>query len=153
MLHALTFSIIEHLRNQIPESTAVVWMYDGVTLTDKVKPFLTVEQMTSDNDLIVAGRMDYEEIYRYQVGLRAKSASERSRLSETVRNVLRQTNIPFYDTRGASPVLAGFFVCDVGNAVPIPVDSTEDETNKHRVYFDVEVSVYRRNSDGLEFTQ
>jgi len=153
MLHALTWSLIEHLRNQVPEANDVVWVYDGVSLTGRTKPFLTVEQMTGNSESIAAGRLDYEDIFRFQVGLRSRNIGERSRLTDVVKDVLRQPNIPLYDTRIFPPTEEGVFVCDVKRVVPIQAETTEDETNRHRVYFDVEVTVYRRNADGLNFNQ
>ena len=152
MLHALTYSIIKHLDTQVTELTEVVWMYDGVSLTGRVKPFSTVEQMPEASDDIAAGRTDFEEVYRFQIGLHANSVSERSKISEKVKSALRQTNITFYDTTGPTPVSAGFFVCDVNAVTPIPVEDSADNTNKHRVYFDVGVTIYRGNND-VTFTQ
>jgi hypothetical protein len=153
MLHALTYSIIDHLKTQVPELSEVVWMYDGVSLTNRVKPFSTIEQMQSNSLLLNAGRTDYEETFRFQVGLFGRSISERSTLSETIKSVLRQPNIPFLNTSVNPATVAGVFVCDVLAVTPMPVDDVADETNKHRVYFDVEVNVYRVNADGINFTQ
>lgn len=152
MLHAITFSIIKHLDTQVTELTEVVWMYDGISLTGKVKPFSTVEQMAEESELLAAGRTDFDETYRFQIGLHANSVSQRSTLSEKVKTALRQPNITFYDTSGPAPVSAGFFVCDVNAVTPIPVEDSADNTNKHRVYFDVEVTIYRSNGDEV-FTQ
>jgi hypothetical protein len=153
MQHAITYSIVKHIDNQMPEANDVLWIYDGVTLTNRVKPFVTVEQMPTSTQVIAAERRDFVETYRFQVGLFTRSGSERSKLSEVLKSILRQSNIPFYDTRGTSPIEAGFFVCDVLAVTPIPVESASDETNKHRVYLDVEVEVYRSNANNLTFTQ
>lgn len=152
MLHAITYSIIEHLRNQVPEATSVIWMRDGVKLTGEVKPFLTVEQMPTGNELLAAGRRDYSEIYRFQVGLRARNISERSLLTDVVLNVLRQPNIPLLDTRQFPSPEIGVFVCDVTSVTPITSDDISDETNYHRVYFDVAVEIQRVNGE-YKFTQ
>lgn len=152
MLHALTYSIINHLDTQVTELTEVVWMRDGIKLSGKTKPFSTVEQMPEASENLAAGRADFEEVYRFQIGLHANSASERSKLSDKVKTSLRNS-IPFYDTSGSAPVSAGFFICDVNSVSPIPVEDSADNTNKHRVYFDVSVTVYRRNDDGITFTQ
>jgi hypothetical protein len=153
MLHALTYSIINHIKTQVPEFTEVVWVHDGVSLTDRVKPFGIIEQMPESNTLLSAGRQDYEQTFRFQIGVFARNISERSRLSDTVKSILSQPNIPFLDTRVFPSPEIGVFVCDVIAVTPIPVEDISSETNTHRVYLDVEVVAYRRNGDGLTFTQ
>lgn len=156
MNHALTFSLISHLRTQVPEvSNRVMWIYDGVTLSDTEKPFLSMESITSpQNAVIAAGRTDYSERYTWQVGVRARSMAERERLIETVISALRQRNIEFIDTRTNPPTASTqVFVVDVIRAVPMPSDDASNDTDKHRAYIDVECEIYRVNSDGLNFTQ
>lgn len=152
MIHSLTYSIIAHLETQVTELTDVVWIYDDISLTSKVKPFGTVEQMQANTNVIAKEREYYETTYRFQVGLHAKSISERSKLQERVKIALLQSNIPYLDTSGPSPIADGFFYCDVNSEVPIPVESATDETNKHRVYFDVEVYIQRKNG-GTNYEQ
>jgi hypothetical protein len=147
MIHNLTYSILSHLKTQVTELTDVVWIYDGVSLTKKSKPFGTIEQMQANTSIIAKERDYYETIYRFQVGLYAKSASERAKLQERVKLALLQPNITYFDTNGPSPIADGFFYCDVLSEVPVPVESATDETNKHRVYFDVEVYIQRKNGE------
>lgn len=147
MQHAITFSILEHLRNQVPEASEVLWVYDGISLSNRAKPFLTVEQMQTDNELLAAGREDFEETYRFQIGLRARNISERSRLSDLVTAVLRQKNIPLLDTRQLPSPVIGVFVCDVLAVTPMQSEDLANDTDKHRVYFDVAVEVQRRNGE------
>jgi hypothetical protein len=153
MLHSLTYSLIDHLAKNVSELTEVVWLYDGVSLTDRDKPFGTIEQMPEESEIIAAGRIDYNEVYHFQVGLRARNISERSRLSEKIKQVLRQPNITFLDTTGPTPTSAGFFVADIDAVTPMPIGDLTNETDEHRVYFDVSVSMYRENENGLNFTQ
>lgn len=144
MLHALQYSIITHLKS-ISELTEVVWIFDGVSLSGKTKPFATVEQMQDNTEILAKEREYYETIYRFQVGLRAKSVSDRAKLQEKIRTALLQPNIPLFNTDGPTPTSAGFFYCDVTAVTPIPVEDIADETNKYKVYFDVEVPVQVRN--------
>lgn len=155
MRHALTYSLIDHLRTQVPEvSGRVTWMYDGVSLTGTEKPFLTIESITENDVLLAAGRRDFAETYAWQIGVRARSMAERERLTETVKTALRQRDIPFVDTRGGAPAESGqTFVADVIRTVPMPSDNMANETDRHRTYVDVEVSLQRINGDGLNFEQ
>ncbi|MRX54700.1 hypothetical protein GJU41_12020 [Bacillus idriensis] len=151
MLHALTYSVITHLKATVPALKDVVWMYDGITLTGRTKPYVTVEQMQENMDVLAKERAYYEVIYRFQIGLRTNSISERSRLTEAVRMALMQPNIQLLNTNGPAPVSAGYFYCDITAVVPMPVDEMANETDKHRVYFDVEIiTQYRNGSDKFE---
>jgi hypothetical protein len=152
MIHSLTYSIITHLKSQLPEITDVVWVYDGIKLTRTAKPFATVEQMQSNTNITAKGREYYETYYRFQVGIYTKTIADRSRLQERVREALLQPNIALLDTSQSSPSANGFFYCDVLSEVPVPVETVSDETNKHRLYFDVEVYVQRKNG-GTGFEQ
>lgn len=145
MIHSLTYSIITHLKSQITELTDVVWIYDGISLSQKAKPFGSVEQMQANTNVITKEREYYETTYRFQVGLYAKSISERSKLQEKVKATLLQPDITYFDTSGPSPSANGFFYCDVTSEVPVPVESATDKTNQHRTYFDVEIYVQRKN--------
>lgn len=141
MLHGLTYSVISHLRAKVRDLNDVVWLYDGVSLTGRPKPFATVEQMQTNAELLAAGRLDYDDTFRFQIGLRARSVSERSRLTDEIKNALRQPHITLLDTSAATAKEAGFFDVEVTAITPMPIESASDETNKHRVYFDVEISV------------
>jgi hypothetical protein len=153
VIHSLTYSLLAYVEAQAPELTEVVWIYDGVSLSDRVKPFGSIEQMPEENEVIAAGRFDYNEVYHFQVGLFARNATERARLSEKVKQVLRQPDIPFLDTTGPTPTSAGFFVANVDAVTPVPSGDLADETHTHHLYFDVSVSIYRENGEGLKFTQ
>lgn len=155
MIHALTYSIVEHLRNQIPEvGDRVIWRYDGVELTGREKPFITVEQLVDTSETLAAGRRDYSETFALQIGVFTRNVGERSQLSYSVAQALRQTNIPFYDTSGPAPILTSqTFVADVTDITPMPPEDINDETNRHRIYIDVEITYYRVNQNGLTFTQ
>lgn len=139
MLHDITYSIVTHLKEQVIELNDVIWLYDGVRLTGLAKPFGTVEQMQEGSEILASGRTLYEDTYRFQIGLMATSVSERSKLSEKIKKALRQPNITLIDTGQTTG--NGLFNCDVVAVTPMPQDSVSDKTNKHRVYFDVEISV------------
>lgn len=151
MLHAIHYSIIRHLDEAVPELTSVVWIYDGVSLSGETKPFAVVEQMQDDTVILAKERAYYETTYRFQIGLMARSSSERAKLQEKIRKALLQPNIPLFNTDGPTPTSAGFFYCDVTAVTPIPVGDLADETNKHKVFFDVEVAfTFRNGSDKFE---
>jgi hypothetical protein len=147
LLNDITYSILAHIETEVSELTDVVQIYDGVTLTNRMKPFGTIEQMPSSIGVIAKERSYYEKTYRYQIGLYAQSLSQRMKLEEAIEQALLQPNISLLNTSQFPPAEAGFFYCDVLATTPMPAESPADETNKHKVYFDVEVYTEFRNGD------
>lgn len=155
MITALTYSIIAHLKAQVPEvGGRVIWIYDGIRLDDEPVPHIRVEQLASTNTTTNAGRRDFSEVHSWQVGVFTRNVRERTGLSYTVAQALRQPNITLYDTR-KTPVEAsgGSFVIDVGSITPMPQDEYSRESHAHRAYINISVSAFRSNYDGLELTQ
>ena len=145
MQHEIQHSLITHLRTTFAGVT-VVWVYDGVTLP-AVKPFITVEQMQNNNAILSKGRESIETIFRFQVGLYAKDSTMKSRMQSQISNAINFEKITLYQTSQSPAIAVGFFDAFASNGVPIPAEATDSETQKHRVYFDVEVTqVYGRNS-------
>lgn len=119
----------------------VVWIYDGVVLPT-VKPFVTVEQMQNNNEIVAKMREAVATIHRFQVGLYASSASERSRMQTLVSQPLMFGKIPLIDTAQPTKPIVGYFYADVTNEVPIPADSTDEKTKHHLMFFDIEIDVH-----------
>jgi len=141
----LQHSLRTHLASVM--DVQVVWIYDGVKLPDEAaKPFMTIEQMQNNNAVLSKGREAVETIHRFQIGLFAKSASERATLQATVKRHLLFDKIPLIDLTQSPAVVSGFFHTDLTGEVPIGADSTDARNTYHRVYFDVEVpTVTHRN--------
>lgn len=120
----------------------VVWIYDGVKLPDEAaKPFMTIEQMQNNNAVLSKGREAVETIHRFQIGLFAKTASERATLQTKVKRHLLFDNIPLIDLGQPTRPIVGFFNPHVTGEVPIGADSTDARNTYHRVYFDVEIKL------------
>lgn len=151
MIYGFSLSLRKFLDDYMPEAKEVILMRDGVTLANRLKPFLTVEYLGGSDNLEAAGRESYEEIYYFQVGIRAKDITERFRLEEKVKTVLRRPDgIVFYDDNAAETSIR--FNVDVGEFTPISNDDTSNESEYHRGYFDVSITIYRNTGDS-EFTQ
>lgn len=118
----------------------VVWMMDGVKLpADGSKPFMTIEQMQNNNRKLSKGREAFETIYRFQIGLRADTATNRSRLQDVIKRSLHFDNVPYIDLAQSPATVSGFFNTNLTGEVPISADSVADKSSYHRVYFDVEI--------------
>ena len=121
----------------------VVWVYDGVTLPNETaKPFMTVKQMQNNNEIVAKVRDAVETTHRFQIGLFAATATDRSRLQERVKRTLLFDKIPLIDLDQPTRPVVGFFYAEVRNETPIDADSTDAKNMYHRIYFDVEIDVH-----------
>lgn len=133
----LQHSIITHLRTLTDRS--VIWRYGGVKLPDKA-PFITVEQMQNDNEILTKLRESVQTIYRFQIGYYASSATDRARTQELIRRSLIFDEIEYLNT-DESPVKSdGFFRVELTSEVPFSAEGIDEVTKYHRVYFDVEIA-------------
>lgn len=151
MIYGFALSLRKFLDDYMPEATSVVLMRDGIKLTDYKKPFLTVEYLGDENELLSATRRSYEEVYYFQVGVRANDIAERFRFESKVKTILRRPDgIVFYDDNAAETDVR--FHVDVGNFTPISNDDTSNTSDNFRGYFDVSITIYRNTGETV-FTQ
>lgn len=136
MQHEIQYSVIERLKAL---GYPVVWIYDGVDITKTPKPFITVESMQNNVDILAKRREAVETTYRFQVGLRATGATQKARLQSLIADVFIYDVFPLYSTAQSPATVIGEFTTDLTAVSPIPAESTDMATNYHRVYFDVEV--------------
>lgn len=135
--HGLQHSIIMHLRNKL--GIRVDWVFDGYKKPAE-KPFVTVEQMQNNNEILSKGREAVETIYRFQVGLHAQSSTERARLQERIKRIILFDNITFLDTDKSPAQASGFFMCELTAEVPMPAGDITNTSDYHVVYFDIEIN-------------
>lgn len=149
MIYEFLMSLRMYLEENVTEIDEVKVIRDGVSLQDTVKPFLTVQYLAENDELISAGHTSYGEIYRFQVGIYAVTYSERLKLEETVKTLLRET-IPVYSESGIKTDTS--FICDVSAFTPMASGEPTSDTNSNFGFFDVAVGIYRNNGGGT-FTQ
>jgi hypothetical protein len=139
----LQHSIHAHLADKT--GIKVVWIYDGVKLPT-TKPFITVEQMQNNTTVISKQRDAVRTIYRFQIGLFANSASNRAIMQDELKRILIFDEIELLDATIPGKSL-GFFHAEITAEVPMPAEDISNETQKYRVYFDVEIDVtYNKNT-------
>lgn len=151
MEFGLTLSIRQFLDVYMPEATEVVLIRDGVTLSNRVKPFLTVEYLGDESGTISAGHKSYEETYHFQIGIRANTINELLKLKEKTKTLLRRPDgiVRYTDDAVATDER---FIVHVTGFTPIKNDDTSSESENHRGYLDAHVTLYRDTGD-TAFTQ
>lgn len=145
MQHEIHYSLKRHLEETFA-GVPVVWVYDGVALPT-VKPFIMVEQMQNNNAVRSKGRETIETVFRFQIGLHASNTTQKSRMQSELSNTLMFEQITLYQTSTTPASAVGFLNALVTSVVPIPAEATESESQKHKVYFTVEISrLYGKNN-------
>lgn len=120
----------------------VIWKYDGVKLPDEAdKPYMTIEQMQNNDEGTTKMREAIETIHRFQLGLFAKTATDRSRMQGAVSRTLRFDDINLIDVDKSTTDVVGFFNTKLTGVVPGSAESVDARNTYHRVYFDVEIDV------------
>lgn len=133
----LQHSLKTHL--QTVTGIPTIWVYDGVSLP-VAKPFITIEQMQNNNEVISKLREAVQTTFRFQVGLHANTANERARKQDQLRNIFLFDDIELLDTDTPGKSL-GFFNTNLTAEVPMTADDLSAKTSYHRVYFDIEVDM------------
>lgn len=141
MLHELTYSLIKQIDDFVTKLDDVVWEYPGVSLNGRSKPFATVRSMETENENMSKERTYYEETYHFQIGLFTDTHAQMARLSGDMKNALRQPEMKLYDTSDSEPKESGVFYADLRAETPIIPEDIEDETRRHRTYYDVEIII------------
>lgn len=120
----------------------VVWIFDGVKLPgESDKPYMTIEQMQNNDVGYTKGREAIETIHRFQLGLFAKTTTDRSRMQNAVTKTLRFDRINLIDVEKSTTDVVGFFDVKLSAVVPMSAESVDARSTYHRVYFDVEIDV------------
>lgn len=151
MNREIQYAIIRHLQDA-ELANEVVWMRDDISIDEKVKPFIVVENMQENDDMIAAGRKDYQEVYHYQISIRATSEDELNTLTALVKKALRQ-RITIYDLTLNPFAASGFLYVDVENIEPMRSDDITREVDNFRAHIDASVEIFVDESNGGGFTQ
>lgn len=118
----------------------VIWMMDGVVLPDEsTKPYLTIEQMQNNNRILSKGREAIETVFRFQIGLRADTSTNRSRIQSVISRSIHFDDVNLIDLSEPLRPVVGFFNPELISEVPISAENVENKSAYHKVYFDVEV--------------
>ena len=132
-------SLRTHLQNRL--GVSAIWVFDGVKLPDEsARPFITVEQMQNNVTQRVKMREAVRQVYRFQIGLRAATISQRAQIQDAMEDIFNYDQIPLLDAGTGASAPAGYFNADLTAVVPMPADNAEAKSEYHRVYFDIEVN-------------
>lgn len=118
-------------------------IYDGYKLPE-MRPLVTIEPMQNNYASLSKQREAIQSIYRFQIGLRANNAVELVQLQERITNAFLFEKIPYFNTQVSVDEPVGFFVVDLTAVVPMPAEDINKHSERHKVYFDIEIENIKR---------
>lgn len=111
--------------------------FDGFKMPTE-KPFALIERRQNNNQQLAKQRESIQTIFRLQLGIFAETEFQLSEYQESLRDLFLFSEIPLYGTDGILSDSVFLFEPDF-NEVPMPADDLSNQTNNHRMYFDLEV--------------
>ena len=119
------------------------WVYDGYGMPLD-KPFITIETLTDERIILSKQREAVQVIDHLQIGYHATCIVDRTKQSEKIARLLTFKKIPYFDTDKSVDEPVGFFVVDLTVVVPMPAEDINKHSERHKVYFDVEIENIKR---------
>lgn len=116
----------------------VDWIYDGYKHPDE-RPYMTIEVITDERTAISKQREAVRIVEHLQLGYHATNIVDRTKKAEEIADLLTFNKIPYFDTEKSHTEPVGDFLCEVVAVTPMPADDISKESERHRVYFDIEI--------------
>ncbi|PGV90801.1 hypothetical protein, partial [Bacillus cereus] len=89
-------NVMYSLKKSLDKFAPTTWVYDGVSLTGKGKPFLTIESLTGTIDRY--SKDNYARNHLIQIGVYSDAVSNRNELQDRIIDRLERRTIDLYDT-------------------------------------------------------
>jgi len=134
----ITNSVVLFLKEET--GLPVYAVYDGFEYPDH-NVFVTVERVESTLEYNVKRREAVEVSNHYQIGLHTKFYNDREELQEELSNIFIFKNIPYI----IDNEIIREFSCLLTSITPVSSESLNRESNRNRVYFDVEIKNIKRS--------
>ncbi|RWQ69804.1 hypothetical protein [Bacillus cereus] len=129
--------VMYSLKKALEEFAPTTWIYDGVSLTGKAKPFLTVESLTGTIDRY--SKDNYARNHLIQIGVYSDTVSNRNELQDKIIDRLERRPIDLYNTSAKAPKLIGFLYAEVSSCEPIPQADVTQVTAKHLSFITIRI--------------
>lgn len=122
-------------------------LYDGIELP-KEKPFITIDQLTNTFDNVSKQRESVRTNHNFRVGIFAKTLRNRLEIQQSLRDIFSFQSLTLYDEEGTDS--GKEFEISEMNEIPLSAEDISRETDKHRVYFDIEIQEIRHKNRGIK---
>lgn len=129
--------VMYSLKKALEGFAPTTWIYDGVSLTGKAKPFLTVESLTGTIDRY--SKDNYARNHLIQIGVYSDTVSNRNELQDRIIDRLERQPIDLYNTSSKVPMLIGFLYAEVSSCEPIPQTDATQVTAKYLSFITIRI--------------
>lgn len=129
--------VMYSLKKALDVFAPTTWIYDGISVSGKEKPFLTIEDLTGT--ITRYSKDNFARNHLIQIGVYADKVFDRNDLQDKLINRLEESSIDLYDTSKKNPILVGFFSAKVTNFQPLSQEDVSNITAKHLSFITVTI--------------
>ena len=129
--------VMYSLKKAMDVFAPTTWIYDGVSVSGKEKPFLTIEDLSGT--ISRYSKDNFSKNHLIQIGVYTDEVFKRNDLQDKIINRLEKGSIDLYDTSKKNPVLIGFLSVKVKNFQPLSQEDVSNSTAKHLSFITVTI--------------
>ncbi|KIP26369.1 MULTISPECIES: hypothetical protein [Bacillus cereus group] len=129
--------VMYSLKKLLDVFAPTTWIYDGVSVSGKDKPFITIEDLSGT--ISRYSKENFSRNHLIQVGVYADKIFDRNDLQDRIINRFEKGSIDLYDTSKKNPERIGFFNAEVKNFEPLSQKDVEILTAKHLSFITITI--------------
>ncbi|HDR6247590.1 TPA: hypothetical protein QCU24_005463 [Bacillus cereus] len=129
--------VMYSLKKLLDVFAPTTWIYDGVSVSGKDKPFITIEDLSGTISRF--SKENFSRNHLIQVGVYADKVFDRNDLQDRIINRFEKGSIYLYDTSKKNPERIGFFNAKVKDFEPLSQKDVEILTAKHLSFITITI--------------
>lgn len=129
--------VMYSLKKLLDVFAPTTWIYDGVSVSGKHKPFITIEDLSGTISRF--SKENFSRNHLIQVGVYADKVFDRNDLQDRIINRFEKGSIDLYDTSKKNPERIGFFNAKVKDFEPLSQKDVEILTAKHLSFITITI--------------
>ncbi|HDR8241341.1 TPA: hypothetical protein QC126_001897 [Bacillus cereus] len=129
--------VMYSLKKLLDVFAPTTWIYDGVSVSGKDKPFITIEDLSGT--ISRYSKENFSRNHLIQVGVYADKIFDRNDLQDRIINRFEKGSIDLYDTSQKNPERIGFFNAKVKDFEPLSQKDVEILTAKHLSFITITI--------------
>ncbi|HDR4861612.1 TPA: hypothetical protein QCR61_003909 [Bacillus cereus] len=129
--------VMYSLKKLLDVFAPTTWIYDGVSVSGKDKPFITIEDLSGTISRF--SKENFSRNHLIQVGVYADKVFDRNDLQDRIINRFEKGSIDLYDTSKKNPERIGFFNAKVKDFEPMSHKDVEILTAKHLSFITITI--------------
>ncbi|RGP97368.1 hypothetical protein [Bacillus sp. ISO11] len=129
--------VMYSLKKLLDVFAPTTWIYDGVSVSGKDKPFITIEDLSGTISRF--SKENFSRDHLIQVGVYADKVFDRNDLQDKLINRFEKGSIDLYNTSKKNPERIGFFNAKVKDFEPLSQKDVEILTAKHLSFITITI--------------